>query len=273
MSSVIIFGGSRGIGKMLSTYLVTRGNQVTVSARDTKTLRKFKKHIVELGQEVNIVAADITHAPEVERVFKRHKDTWGRNPDVVINSAALQGPIGDSWSVSLRDWDKTLKVNLLGSFIVSRVAIQRMVKAGSGAIIMFSGGGACYGRPNFSAYAASKAGVLRMVETMAEELRLAGYPQITINAVAPGSVKTRMTQEVLKAGSLAGQKAMREAAWTLEAGGTSPKKITDLINFLMDARANKGLSGRLIHVRESYKSLIRRFGARIPDAIGKIRRI
>jgi NAD(P)-dependent dehydrogenase (short-subunit alcohol dehydrogenase family) len=112
-----------------------------------------------------------------------------------------------------------------------------------------------------------------MVETMAEELKSAGYPNIVINAVAPGAVKTRMTKEILKAGSKAGKKALEEAADVFKTGGTPSKKITRLIDFLIDLEANCGLTGRLIHVHEDYQWLIKEFGANVPDDIGKIRRI
>ena len=148
-----------------------------------------------------------------------------------------------------------------------------MIKKGYGSIILFSGGGAAYARPNFSAYAASKTGVLRMVETMAEELKAAGYPDIIINAVAPGAVKTRMTKAVLKAGLKAGEAALNEAAKVSRTGGTPSKKITNLIDFLIDLEANCGLTGRLIHVREDYRWLAKEFGARVPDDVGKIRRV
>lgn len=190
---------------------------------------------------MNIVKANITSERDVAGVFKSHKSKWHKNPDVVINCAAVQKPIGNSWSVPLKSWEKTVKINLLGSFIVVRAAVRQMIKKGYGSIIMFSGGGAAYSRPNFSAYGVSKTGVLRMVEIVAEELKLAGYPNIIINAVAPGAVKTRMTSEILKAGSRAGERAHEEAAQVFKTGGTAAAdQITCLIDFLIDLKTNRG---------------------------------
>jgi NAD(P)-dependent dehydrogenase (short-subunit alcohol dehydrogenase family) len=169
-------------------------------------------------------------------------------------------------------WE-TLKINLLGRFIVSKAAIKRMLTVGYGSIIMFSGGGAAYGRSNFNAYGVSKTGVLRMIETIAEELKVAGYPNIIINAIAPGAVKTRMTTEILKAGERAGRKALQEAAKVFESGGTSASRIIDLVDFLIDVKLNNGLTGRLIHVREDYRKLVKKYRKKISDEIGKLRRV
>jgi NAD(P)-dependent dehydrogenase (short-subunit alcohol dehydrogenase family) len=273
VSSMIIFGGTRGIGKIIAEYYIGKKFEVSVGGRNVETLDKFRLAMDRKKLKVNVIRVDVTNGRDVARAFKAHVAKWGRSPDVVINCAAIQGPIGNSWSVPARKWEETIKVNLCGSFIVARAAIKQMIKNGYGSVILFSGGGAAYARPNFSAYAASKTGILRMVETIAEELKLAGYPNIIINAVAPGAVKTRMTKEVLKAGSRAGEKALEEAAEVSRTSGTPSKQITNLIDFLIDLETNCGLSGRLIHVQEDYKSLIKQFGARVPDDIGKIRRI
>jgi len=273
VSSIIIFGGSRGIGRIIAEYYIGKKFEVSVGSRNVEALDKFRLAMARKKLSVNVIQVDITNGRDVARAFKAHVAKWGRSPDVVINCAAMQGPIGNSWSVPARKWEETIKVNLYGSFVVARAAIRQMIKSGSGSVILFSGGGAAYARPNFSAYAASKTGILRMVETMAEELKLAGYPNIIINAVAPGAVKTHMTKEVLKAGSKAGGKALGEVDEVSRTGGTPSKQITNLIDFLIDLEANCGLSGRLIHVQEDYQWLIKEFGARVPDDVGKIRRI
>jgi len=273
MYSVIIFGGNRGIGRLIAEYLVQKGNEVSVAGRNNSILRRFKQSITKQNFDINTVKADVIIEKEVVHAFNAHKKKWGKSPDVVINCAAIQGAIGNSWTIPVCKWDEVIKINLLGSFIVSKIAVKWMAKSGHGSIIMFSGGGAAYGRANFSAYGVSKTGVLRMVETIAEELKLSIYTNIIINAVAPGAVKTRMTEEVIKAGFKAGGKALEEAADTFRTGGTSLKQITDLIDFLIDLKANCGLTGRLIHVRENYKQLVKQYGNSVPGDIGKLRRI
>ena len=103
------------------------------------------------------------------------------------------------------EWERTVDIDLTGSFRVLAEATRRMRKRATGNIVLFSGGGAVYSRPNFSAYAAAKAGVLRLVENAADELAAANLSGIRVFAVAPGAVRSRMTTEVLAAGG-AGRK-------------------------------------------------------------------
>jgi 3-oxoacyl-[acyl-carrier protein] reductase len=242
---MIIFGGTKGIGNMLAVHYNKNKFKVSIAGRHPESKGMQGK--------INVIKADVSKEKNIESAFTLHLKRWGKDPDIVINCAALQGPMGNSWDIPIKKFEETLRVNLLGSFIVAQASIKRMIKDRQGSIIIFSGGGAAYSRPNFSAYAASKAGVLRMVETMAEELRIAGYPDIIINALAPGAVKTGMTAEILKAGKKAGKKALDEAAQVMKNGGTPYQEIISLVDFLIDRKLNGGLTGRLIHVREDYR--------------------
>ena len=136
---------------------------------------------------------------------------------------------------------------------------------------IFSGGGAAYARPNFSAYGASKTGVLRLVETSHEELRCACSEGIKIYAIAPGAVRTRMTEEVLACQEAAGQRAYAEAAQTNAEGGTPPEKVAELCLYLAEQRP-ECLSGRLIHVNEPYKEYVIHFEGKNPGDAGMLRR-
>ena len=256
--SMIIFGGTKGIGRMLAGYYRKNGFQVSVAARHPSS---------------KDIKADVSDEKSVEAAFDRHFKRWGRGPDVVINCAALQGPIGNSWEIPVKKFEETLRINLLGGFIVARAAIKRMIAAGTGSIVMFSGGGAAYGRSHFNAYGASKTGILRMVETMAEELKEAGYPNIIINAVAPGGVKTRLTTDILKAGKIIGKKEREGASLVFQNGGTPPQEIFDLVDLLIDRKAAHALTGRLIHVRDNYGRIVKKYGKKVPDDMGKLRRI
>jgi NAD(P)-dependent dehydrogenase (short-subunit alcohol dehydrogenase family) len=261
---MIIFGGTRGIGNILATHYNSRGMNISISGRYAQTQ---KQH-----EQINFIQADISDENSVEMVFDLHMKKWGKNPSTIINCAAIQGAIGNSWENSTKKFAETLKINLLGSFIVAKIAIKRMMFADFGSIIMFSGGGATCARPNFSAYGVSKTGVLRMVETIAEELNIAGYHHIIINAIAPGAVKTDMTNEILNAGEKAGKQALDEATEVVKSGGTPAQEIINLVDFLIDKKLNKYLTGRLIHVREDYLKLVRE-NNKIKNEIGKIRRI
>ncbi len=261
---MLIFGGTKGIGQILAQhYKNTFKVSVTSRQPDAEGMQ----------QKVNVIKADVTREKDVESAFDLHYSCWGKTPDVVINCAARQVPIGNTWEIPLKEFDETLKINLLGSFIVSKAAVKRMIPSGHGSIIMFSGGGSAYSRPHFNAYGSSKTGVVRLVEIMADELITAGFQDITINAFAPGAVKTRMMNDILDAGPIAGKKELEKAAQVLKNGGTTDQEIISLMDFFMDHKINKGISGRLIHVREDYHQLIKKYGKEISGEIGKLRRI
>lgn len=271
--SILIIGGTRGIGRLLADHFIHKQDEVTIAARSQRDLQDREKAYREQKVQVHTSVTDITSSDQVERCFDSHYSAWGRMPSVVINAAAIQGPIGPICDVLPQEWEKTLSINLLGSFYVARASIRAMKDSSHGSIIMFSGGGAAYARPNFSAYGVAKTGVLRLVETAAEEMQQAGYGHIIINAIAPGAVRTRMTEEVLQASDQAGDKALKEAQDIMQTGGTPTQLIIDLIDFLTDKEQHRGLTGRLIHVREDYRQFVTGGkGASAPEA-GKLRRI
>jgi NAD(P)-dependent dehydrogenase (short-subunit alcohol dehydrogenase family) len=158
---------------------------------------------------------------------------------VLVNNAAVQGPIGPTDAVDWDAWEHTIRVNLLGTVLMTRAVLPGMRERGRGKIINLSGGGATGPRPNFSAYAASKAAVVRFTETLAHELRGTG---IDVNAIAPGALNTRMRDEVLQAGP---ERAGAEYEQAARRGETSFEPATKLAVFLASS-ASDGISGRLL---------------------------
>jgi NAD(P)-dependent dehydrogenase (short-subunit alcohol dehydrogenase family) len=129
-----------------------------------------------------------------------------------------------------------------------------------GKIINMSGGGAAYPRPRFSAYSASKAAVVRLTETLSEEVK---EFNIQVNAIAPGAVNTRMLEQVLVAGQDAGEKALTEAKRQKEAGGVPLDVPATLAVFLASDDSN-GMTGRLISaVWDDWQGMAKR----IPDIL------
>jgi 3-oxoacyl-[acyl-carrier protein] reductase len=194
----------------------------------------------ELGGESLVLEADLAAEGEVRAALGALLGAWG-GVDILVNNAGLLGPIGPAHQVEVAAWFQTLQVNLGGCFLCSHLLLPGMVKRGYGKIINLSGGGAVTPRPWFSAYSASKAGVVRFTETLAAEV--AEY-HIDVNAIAPGAVNTRMLDQVLEAGALAGPQARAEALRQQEEGGVDPERPAALAVFLASARAD-GLTGRL----------------------------
>ena len=161
--------------------------------------------------------------------------------DILVNNAGVQPPIGPLVDNDPQEWEQAIAVNLLGPFHCLQAVLPGMIERGQGKIINLSGGGATAPRPNFSAYAASKAAVVRLTETLAEELR---PHNIQVNAIAPGAINTRMLDEVLEAGAAAGDElaAARERS---QQGGTPVELAADLVVFLASERSGQ-LTGKLI---------------------------
>ena len=241
----LITGASQGLGKAIAEAFVRAGAHVAVCARDAQTINEVGKELQQCavpGQKVLALAADVSSPDDIARLFEAIDNDLG-SIDVLVNNAGVQGPKGPSEEVDLGQWLRAVEINLVGTFVPARYAIIRMKKKGRGKIINLSGGGATRPMPRIGAYAASKAAVVRLTETLAEELRNFG---IQVNAVAPGALNTRMLAEVLAAGpDVVGKETYREAIEQERSGGASLKQAADLCVYLASAQSD-GITGKLI---------------------------
>jgi 3-oxoacyl-[acyl-carrier protein] reductase len=170
---------------------------------------------------------------------------------VLVCAAGIQGPIGRFVDTPAKAWNETISTNLVGVSNTLRAVLPQMVDRRSGKIIVLSGRGAANSRPNFSAYAASKAAVVRLVETVADEVR---DHNVQINCMGPGAAYTNMTDEILRAGDRAGWRESEEAHSVRMTGGMSADLQIQLALFLASEQSNH-ISGRLIHVSDDWKKL------------------
>jgi len=237
----VITGGSRGIGKAIARAFLSEGSACVLAARDAGALDVTVREMSEIGPRLLGVSADVASEADVGRLVERALSEFGRI-DALVNCAGVYGPIGPSAEVGPGAWWDTLRTNLLGTFLATRFVLPQMLRQGRGKIINLAGGGASSPLPRFSAYAASKAAVVRLTETLAEELKGSG---IDVNAVAPGAVNTRLLDQVLEAGDAAGDQFLDSARRQREEGGTPPEKAAELAVFLASDKSN-GLTGRLI---------------------------
>lgn len=240
-SVVLITGASRGIGAAIAEAFARAHVHVVITGRSTSALEAQEALLLEAGAAAVLsVTADVSKTDQIDRLFSRIHETFG-TLDVLVANAGVQGPIGSLEDAAPEDFAETLAVNLTGTWLCMRAAIIDMKQKHRGKIITLSGGGATGPRERFSAYAASKAAVVRLTETAAMELR----PwHIDANAIAPGAVNTRMLEEVLEAGSRAGGEfsaAQKRAA----EGGNSPEAAAELVRFLASPMSD-GITGKLI---------------------------
>jgi NAD(P)-dependent dehydrogenase (short-subunit alcohol dehydrogenase family) len=212
---------------------------------------------------------DIRSRNEVRNALQKVCEELG-SLDVVVNCSGIQGPIGPAQAVDPEEWIRAVEINLFGCFYLAHAAIPIMLSQGGGKIIFFSGGGATSARPFFSAYGAAKAAVVRLTETLAEELRDQG---IQVNAIAPGAVHSRMWNEMRAAGAAGGQKLLEELTQMDRTGGVPPERAASLALFLASGRS-RDLTGRLISaVHDKWEEMEPRIAAIMSTEAGTLRRV
>ena len=247
--SVLITGAGRGIGKRLAMGFAAEGALVGLLARSKAELDLAKLEIEQVGGVAMCLPADVRDPDEVARAVERLRARFGRL-DVLIAAAGVQGPVGPFVTSKPKAWNETIEINLIGVANCCRVVLPGMIEKRSGKIILISGGGSAYGRPNFTAYAAAKTAVVRFAETLADEV---GNHNVQVNTIAPGAAYSHMTDEILHAGEeKAGRREIEDAEKVRVTGGVTAEKQTALALFLASERSNH-ISGKLIHVNDDWK--------------------
>lgn len=247
---VMLTGGSRGVGKRLALGFAAQGARLVLVARSRPELELTQLEIEHSGGCALRVQADVRSFDQMACAVERAEAHFGP-VDVLICAAGIQGPIGPLAEADPKAWAEAIQVNLTGVFHACRAVLPSMIKRRAGKIIVLGGGGTMRPRPNFSAYAAAKAAVVRLVESLAEEVR---DFNIQVNCLGPGPTYTHMTDEILSAGDKAGRRDAEEAMRTRLTGGTSPQQQIELALFLASERSNH-ISGKLIDVSDDWRRL------------------
>jgi 3-oxoacyl-[acyl-carrier protein] reductase len=189
---------------------------------------------------------------------------------VLVLNAGVYGPMGATESVPLDEWRRALDINLYGVLLPCRAVIPHFKKAGRGKIIVLSGGGATNPLPNISAYAASKAAVVRLMETLAEELKPF---RVDVNAIAPGALATRLVDEVLAAGPEKVGAAFYEKNKQWKSKGATPLELgANLAVYLASAQSD-GITGKLISAQWDPWEKLHEFKGDLNNDIYTLRRI
>ncbi len=263
--TVLITGAGRGIGKRLAMGFAAEGGRVGLLARSKPELDLTHLEIEHAGGSAIKLRADVGQYSQVKAAVDRIDAHFGA-VDVLVCAAALQGPIGPLWDLSPRAWAAALETNLLGVMHSLRAVLPKMVDRRSGKILVLGGSGAEQSRANFSAYAASKAAVVRLVETVADEVR---DHNVQINCMGPGPTYTHMTDLILKAGERAGERDFEEAQRIRMTGGAKPEDQLALALFLATEASNH-VSGKFIRITDDWK---RKLKDNVDPALYTLRRI
>ncbi|MBS2034705.1 3-oxoacyl-[acyl-carrier-protein] reductase [bacterium] len=184
----LVTGASRGIGAAIATELARGGAEVALLARSLEGLQATALAIQEGGGTAHCYAADVADAAQLEAAIGEAHKQMGRL-DILVNNAGITR---DKLIIQMKDedWDQVMQVNLRSAFVSSKAAAKIMLRQKSGRIIQISSVIGVIGNAGQSNYAASKAGTIGLVKSLAKEL---ASRSITVNAVAPGYVETDMT--------------------------------------------------------------------------------
>ena len=185
---------------------------------------------------------DVSSTDDVQRIVTQTIEELG-GLDILVCNAGVYGPKGPLEETSLEEWSRAVTINLLGTVLPCHAALPTLKAQRSGKILILSGGGATKPMPYLSAYATSKAAVVRFGETLAEEVRDFG---IDVTMIAPGALNTRLLDEVLTAGpDRVGEAFYRQSLRQKEEGGAPLDRGASLCVFLASAESD-GITGKLI---------------------------
>ena len=242
--NALITGGSQGLGRCIAEHFLREGANVVICARNAKELTAARDALARQfpGQKVLAKTCDVADEAQVNALAAYALAELGSLEALVLN-AGIYGPMGPTESVSLAEWRAALNVNLFGVLLPCRAVIPHFKKAGRGKIVVLSGGGATNPLPNISAYAASKAAVVRLMETFAEELKAF---KVDVNAIAPGALATRLVDEVIAAGPDKVGAAFFEKNKNWKEKGAVPLELGASLAVWLASAESDGITGKLL---------------------------
>jgi len=263
--NVLVTGSSTGIGRALVLRLLDRGHHVWGVARSDQT------DLVSHARAFRASPCDVASWPEISRCAAEVAAAWPYL-DALVTCAAVQGEVGRTLDADPARWSATVRTNLDGTFHALRAFDALLGRAPRRAkVVCFSGGGATKPRPRFSAYGVAKTGVVRLVETIAEEERSRAFD---INAIAPGAIATRLTDEVIALGPTVVGKSEFDAAKKQQSAGDAPlERALALVEWLLSP-ASDGISGRLLSAPwDPWPTLDRHISALAGNDVYTLRRV
>lgn len=243
--AALITGANQGLGLAIARAFVKAGASVMLCARDEKLLAEAGMTLrkeTAAGQKVIWSSADVSDPVAVERIVVQ---TAEQLPGfcILVNNAGVYGPKGPLEAVDWTEWKRAVEINLFGSVLICRAVVPHFKRRHYGKIIQLSGGGATKALPFISAYAASKTAIVRLAETLAEEVR---DDHIDVNALAPGPLNTRLLDEVLNAGPARVGQVFYDQALRQKAKGGVPLELGAGLAVFLASAASDGITGRLI---------------------------
>jgi NAD(P)-dependent dehydrogenase (short-subunit alcohol dehydrogenase family) len=241
----LITGASQGLGAEIARHYVANGASVMLCARNADKLTAQQKNLAPLlaaDARIVTVVADVGEPKDVDLIFEAVRKKFPRL-DILVNNAGIYGPMGNIEDIVWDEWVDAIRINLLGLVYVSRAAMPIFRAQRYGKIVNISGGGAANPMPAITAYAASKAGVVRFTESLALECK---DDHIDVNAIAPGALVTRMMDQLLEAGPDKVGRAFFDRMKKIAEEGGTPLDVGAALCVFLGSAESDGITGKLI---------------------------
>lgn len=267
---VVITGGVRGIGFAIAKELADYGAKVVICSRTKSQLNKTleilnEKHGICFGK-----ICDVSKLSDCKKLINFALSKLGK-VDVLVNNAGIYGPIGPFQNLDLKEFKKTIGINLLGMVNCSYLVIPLMEKAGGGKIINLCGAGVGGSKtmPRFAAYYTSKIAIAGFSEVLADEL---SRKNIQVNSISPGAVNTYLNDYLIKKGpNKSGNEYYKWALKQKRKGGTPPELAAMLVAYLSSEESNH-ITGRLLSAIWNPPNKLKRI-RKFDDSLYKLRKI
>jgi NAD(P)-dependent dehydrogenase (short-subunit alcohol dehydrogenase family) len=244
--NALITGATQGLGlEIARAYLDAGASGIYICGRERGAVQAALVELRERAAPEQTVlgeAADVSSPDAVERLVRLALKGLG-DVTILVCNAGIYGPKGRLDQTDWEQWKRAIEINLFGSVLPARGLISHFAARGYGKIVQLSGGGATGPLRGLGAYAASKAGVVRFAETLAEELR---EHRVDVNAIAPGPLNTRMLDEVLSAGPEQVGQSFYEKALEQQRGGGIPLSQGAKLSVFLGSPASDGITGKLL---------------------------
>lgn len=256
-----VTGGGRGIGRAAALTLAELGAAVAISARTRVEVDEVADELRGQDSRVAPLTCDVSDWQAVIETVGQIEATLGP-VDILINNAGVLGPLAQMWKSPPREWARAIEINLIGAYYCARAVLPGMVERGRGSIVNISSGAASFAAPNWTAYAASKAGLDQFTCTLAVELAGTG---VRVNSLHPGIVETAMVETLRTATPEQLPQARREFFEDVTAKGEvlPPETAARVIAWLASG-ATADLNGTVLDARHD-PSLIARANSWFSD--------
>jgi 3-oxoacyl-[acyl-carrier protein] reductase len=239
----IVTGGGRGIGEAISEALATGGATVVIGDRDITQATAVAERLAAAGAVASALSCDVSSREEVERLVDHTGTTHGK-VDILVTSAGITRD-NLVHKLSDDDWHGVVDTHLTGTFLCAQATQRWMVKAKRGRMVFLSSG-AARGNRGQANYSAAKAGIEGLARTLSIEL---GRFNVTVNAVAPGFVDTRMAHDAADRSGRSWDDFRRAAEKTIPLGRIAePADVADVVAFLCSDES-RYVSGQVVNVR------------------------